>query len=217
MGARKMSAENTLRILIQSNPLWQQQIPVHVKTVYTVLARKQTQWQTILSSTDDLHAARRAMDAANATGLFDRLVIAEGRSVNKAPAGNFKTIECALPQPKIISQSEDFAALLGRLQKSTANLNPAENDLPRATQTQIIGEKENCVFALGVALFLTIAHLNPLLLCLVGFLAFTETMFLADTRPLDANAARRFNALRHWGYALLNGALLLPLVLKFLL
>jgi hypothetical protein len=109
-------------------------------------------------------------------------------------------------------------ALLGRLQQNTANLNPAENDLPRAIQTPVTSApKESCTFALTIALGLATAHGNPLLLAIVGLLSFMDVIYLAETAPLSASATKYMNTFRHWGYALLNGALLLPLLLKFVL
>lgn len=205
-------SDNAIRILIQSNPLWQQQVPVHVRTIYTVMGRQGKLWQTILSATEDVYAARSTMDAANNSGLFDRVVIAEGRSVNKAPAAHWQTIECAVPVRMISDQSE-FERLLNTLQDKTANM-----DTDAYTYaTPIVGTKETCNFALTIALVLAGLHTSPILLTLVAFFCFVDVLFLSDAKQISSATAKKYNTLRHWGYALFNGILLLPLLLKILM
>lgn len=198
-----------LRLLITSTPLWQQgamahPLPVHVETVYTVLARQNNKWQTVLSSTDDLYAARDAMNGANDSKLFDRIVITEGRSVNRAPATGWNTIECALPKTEA-----SFKELLSEMQDKTANGNTS----PLPDHAYLVGHKQTQNFLLGLAIILAALNQSAFALSLIAFLAAIDCLFLLDSRPLSVAKARKFNDSRNWAYATLNGALLLGLLL----
>lgn len=206
--------DNAIQILIQSNPLWQQQV-ARARVVYTVMGRQGKLWQTILPSTDDIFIARSTMDAANQSLLFDRVVIAAGRSVSDAPPAQWETVECALPV-RIVSEVNEFAALLSGLRDRTANM-----DSDRATAATPVradkAAKESCSVALIFSLMLAALHGHPVMLGLVGFMALVDAAYLADRTPMAADTVGRVNAIRHWGFAVFNGVLMLPLFLKVLL
>jgi hypothetical protein len=204
--------DSAIQILIQSNPLWQQHAVARVRTVYTVMGRQGKLWQTILTGTNDIFSARRTMDAANNSLLFDRVVIAAGRSVSDAPPSQWETVECALPV-RIVSEVNEFAALLSGLRDRAANM---DNDRA-TTPTPVAGTKESCAVALVMALGLAVLHGHPIMLGLVGFMAFIDTAWLADKNPITSETAQRVNAIRHWGFAVFNGVLMMPLFLKVLL
>lgn len=198
-------SQHAVNLLIKSRPLWHTpdpaQMPVLVTTVFTVMGRRMGKWTTILMKTDDLHAARYAMDAANTSGLFDRVVIAEGRSVNSAPADKWETIECAVPFTPFVS-GDSFDDLLGQMKHRTANINP---------MFEI--EKQSYAFLLALACVLGTIHMSPVILCGIAIIACADTIFLANRQPLRSTMT---NTIRHWSYAILNGVLLWPLVLKIL-
>lgn len=195
-----------LRLLISATPFWQQgamahPLPVHVQTVFMVMGQgSDRKWQTILSSTDDVYAARNAMHAANDTGLFQRIVISQGRSVNRAPAAAWKTIECAVIPPKDV-----FAELLDDMRHGMTSGRKA--GLP--PHAFLVGKKHSQNLLLGLALVLAVLNQSPLALWSVGILAVLDGLFLLDNRPLSKTTADRWNQWRNWGFATLNGALLL--------
>jgi hypothetical protein len=195
------------RLLMSATPLWQNAapshpLPVHVRTVYTVMGRNGARWQTIVGSTEDLYQARLAMDTANESGTFERLVIATGKSINRAPASQWTTIECALP--KAISH---FQQLFSQLEQQTANLNPQEK-LARMPGAVMLGHKKSQRFLLALAVVLATLDKNIGALSLIAMLALCDVLFLLDARPISARQAHWFNNGRNWGYALLNGYLL---------
>jgi len=199
------------RLLICSTPLWQNPaanhpLPVHVRTVYTVMGRNGPRWRTVLSSTEDIDIARVAMDAANQSGEFDRLVIATGKSVNRAPASNWVTIECALPYP-----ASDFQKLFARLEAESANLNPAQK-LAQMPHAYLIGHRKSQRFLLALAVVLATFDKNVPALWVVAALAMFDTLFLMDARPLTQRHAHILNTGRNWLYALVNGYLLYQLL-----
>ncbi len=198
-----------LRLLISSTPLWQQPnptyaLPVHVQVVYSVLGRINMRWQTILSSTKDLDAARDAMHAANQSHLFDRLVITEGQSVNRAPAVGWNTIECAFIPPRA-----SFAELMHDMKEKAANSNPPE--LPK--HAFLVGHKQSQNFLLGFACMLALILQSSFALGVVGTLAIIDAVFLMNNTPLSTAQTDKLNNLRNWGYATLNGILLLVILL----
>jgi hypothetical protein len=195
-----------LRLLISSTPLWQQgamdhPLPVHVTQVYMVMGKSGNLWQTILSSTEDLYAARNVMHAANRSRQFERLVISEGRSVNKAPASRWTTIETVFPTPSA------FDTLLKKIRSTTANGNP----MPK--HAFLHGHKQSQNFLLGLACFMAFLNQSPFALGFVAFLALFDLLFLLNNNPLPVKKARVFNETRNWAYASLNGFLLLTLLL----
>lgn len=197
------------RLLMTSTPLWQapsHPMPVAVKTVYTVMGRSANKWQTVLNATDDLYIARSVMDAANESGQFDRIVLATGKSVNRAPAAQWTTIECALPKP-----ASQFQKLFTQLEQQTANLNPNEK-LARIPGAYVLGKKKSQRFLLFLALVLATLNQSVPALLTVCALATLDCFYLASTRPLSARVTEFLNNGRNWGYALLNGYLLLGLL-----
>jgi hypothetical protein len=209
MGA--IMSKQAIELLIKSYPLWHQvdlkHVPVTVRTVYTVLGRRMNRWTTILATSDDLYAARHAMNAANSSGLFDRIVIAEGRSVNKAPADKWETIECAVPYSVFVTGSS-FEALLNSMKGKAAN---TQNfTLPALV------EKQAFPFLLGLACLLAALNMNAASLAMISGVAFLDVAFLTDTGTINDRSIPFINTMRHWAYALLNGVLLLPLLLKIL-
>lgn len=196
-----------LRLLISSNPLWQQggmthPLPVHVRTVYMVMGQSEGKWQNILSQTEDLYDARHAMDAANDTGLFSRIVISEGRSVNKAPANAWKTIECA------ICDNHIFTMMLKKKQAEAAHKKPR---LPKGAF--LVGNKQSQNFLLALACILAALNQSPLMLGIVALLAVTDCVYLLDRRPLPKEKVQSLNHMRNWAFATLNGVFLLMLLL----
>ncbi len=206
-----------LELLIKSHPMWHQvdprHVPVTIRKTYTVLGRRMERCHTVLASTTDVHTARDTMDAANSSGLFDRLVIASGTSVNHAPADKWETIECAVPYSILVTGSS-FASLLARVQTKTANINPPY-DID-AQMTPLIGEKKAYPFLLGLACILAAFTMNPISLSIVSAIALLDVAFLLNKQPIVFERMQFINTTRHWAYALLNGALLLPLVLDWL-
>lgn len=199
-----------LRLLISSTPLWQQgamdhPLPVHVQTVYMVMGQTDNKWQTILSLTDDLYAARDAMNGANDSKLFQRIVISQGRSVNKSPAAAWKTIECA-----VIPKKDIFADLLEDMRNGAANGNKS----PLPSHAFLVGHKQSQNFLLGVALILAVLNQSPFALAIVGVLALVDCVFLLDNRPLAVTKTQKLNTLRNWAFATLNGVLLLVYLLS---
>ena len=173
-------------------------LPVHVETVYMVMGQSNGKWQNILSRCDDIFEARRAMDAANDSGLFSRIVISEGRSVNKAPANAWKTIECA------ICDNHVFTMMLKQKQAEQNGTTPR---LPPGSF--LTGKKESQNFLLGLACVLAALNHSPFALGIVSALAMIDCTFLLDNRPLPVARARSLNQWRNWAFALLNGILLL--------
>lgn len=205
-----MSADG-FRLLMTSTPLWKNPAPNHpapvsVRTVYTVMGRSGARWQTVLGSTDDVFAARHAMDAANQSGQFDRLVIATGKSVNRNPAAQWTTIECALPRP-----ASEFQKLFSQLELQTANLNP-EQKLARIPGAYLLGTKKSQRFLLSLAVVLATMDRNAGALMMISVIALLDMFFLLDQRPISQHKAHLFNRGRNWGYALLNGWLLFNLL-----
>jgi hypothetical protein len=194
-----------LRLLISSTPLWQQgamdhPLPVHVTQVYMVMGKRGNLWQTVLSSTDDVYAARNVMHAANKSKQFDRLVISEGQSVNKAPATRWTTIETVFPT------ASAFDILLKKIREKTANGNP----LPK--HAFLHGHKQSQNFLLGLACFMALLNQSPIALGLVGLLALVDLLFMLNAQPLSTAKAKFFNDARNWTYATVNGVLLLMLL-----
>jgi hypothetical protein len=197
-----------LRLLISSTPLWQQgamdhPLPVHVQTVYMVMGKRGQLWQTVLSSTDDLYMARHAVQAANKSGLFERLVISEGKSVNRAPASRWATIETVLYTPSM------FEKMLQGVRDKTANGNPA----PLPQGAFLVGHKQSQNFLLGLACLLAFVNHSAFALTLVAILATFDMFFMLNNRPLTTAKAKFFNETRNWAFATLNGILLLLFLL----
>lgn len=201
-----------LRLLISSTPLWQQgamahPLPVHVRTVYMVMGQAEGKWKNILSQTDDIYDARHAMDAANDSGLFSRIVISEGRSVNKAPANAWKTIECA------ICDNHVFTMMLRKKQEEQTK-KKTKPQLPKGSY--LVGHKQTQNFLLALACLLAALNQNVYALAAVSFLAVIDCLFLLDKRPLPEAQTKQLNTMRNWAFATLNGVLLLVLLLKTL-
>lgn len=199
-----------LRLLISSTPLWQQgamthPLPVHVRTVYMVMGQSEGKWKNILSQTEDLYDARHAMDAANDTGLFSRIVISEGRSVNRSPASAWKTVECA------ICDNHVFTMMLCKKQaeQSKAKTKP---QLPKGAY--LVGHKQSQNFLLALACLLATMNESPFALGVVAVLAVIDCIFLLDNRPLPQARTDKLNHLRNWAFATLNGILLLVFLLS---
>jgi hypothetical protein len=204
MGTDQMTADG-LRLLISSTPLWQNPnptypLPVHVQVVYTVLGRSNNRWQTILNSTNDLYAARDAMHAANTSGLYDRLVITEGQSVNRAPAVGWNTIECALP----VYQAS-FEELMQDMKEKAANNNPAQ--LPK--HAFLVGQKQSRNSLLALACLLAALTQSPLILAAIGCIALADAYLMSGDTPISVDQAALFNTTRDWAYAAVNGLILL--------
>lgn len=210
-------ATNAVDLLIRSRPSWHQaepqRVPVSVKQIYGVLGRRGTKWESVLSATDDIHIARRTMEAAASAGIFERIVITQGHSVNGAPAAQWQTVECALPHHRVVT-GDSFNTLLHKLQNQTANINP-EDVTYRPAETPLIGTKETHTGGLIFAMILAALNLNAPALIFVAALACTEILFLQDARPIRAERMKTINTFRTWFYALLNGAFLVPLVVEF--
>lgn len=204
-------SQNAVDLLIHSRPLWHnvdpQSVPVSVKIVYGVMGKRGNRWENILSSTDDLHTARRTMDAANLASVFDRIVITKGRRVNDTPAQHWETIECAVPHHRMVT-GDNFGDLLHKLQKKTANINPERISVA----TPITATKETQTTALILACLLAGWNSSPIMLVTVAVLAFAECAFLSSEKPIAATRLKTIHTARNWFYAILNGALLLPLV-----
>lgn len=175
-------------------------LPVHVRTVYMVMGQAEGKWKNILSQTDDIYDARHAMDAANDSGLFSRIVISEGRSVNKAPASAWKTIECAICDNHVFTMM---------LKKKQAEQTKAK--LPQGSF--LVGKKQSQNFLLAIACLLAALNHSVFALTIVAILAVVDCAFLLDRRPLPAARTQQINHLRNWSFATLNGVLLLVLLL----
>lgn len=167
-------------------------VPVPLRTTYTVMGRFNQMWETILPSTDDLHTARRTMDAANTSRRFNRIVITQGNAINH----QWTTIECAMPL-----NHAQYRTMLRGLKSKTANANVS---------------KESQNFLLGFACALGTMLQSPQALIFVACLALIDCLYLADRQRLTPKKTRRFNRQRNWAYSLLNGCLLVLLILKHL-
>lgn len=183
-------------------------LPVHVQTTYTVLGRRNTMWETILASTDDIYVARQTMDAANASNQYNRIVITQGNTINRAKASSWVTVECALP---IYNQmaSPLYRALLREIQGKAANNNPFGKE-------RQMHEKKSRNILLGMACLLAALAHSPVSLVLVAFVALIDCLFLFDKKPLNAAQTTRYNQLRTRTYAALNCWLMLLLLIKYL-
>lgn len=207
---------NAVDLLIRSRPMWHQvepqQVPVSVKQIYGVLGRRGTKWESILSSTDDLHIARRTMEAANTAGIFERIVITQSNSVNGAPASQWQTVECAVPQHRVVT-GDSFDTLLKKLQTQTANINP--EGLYQHNPAPVTVEKQTHTLSLLIAFVLSALNFSAPALVFVAALCCMEMLFLYNKSADDAHEIKSANLFRSWFYALLNGALLLPFVMRF--
>jgi hypothetical protein len=198
-----------LRLLISSNPLWQQggmdhPLPAHVTNVYMVMGKSGNLWQTVLSSTEDLHVAKQTLHKADRSGKYERLVISEGRSVNKAPASRWTTIETVIHVPS------RFEVMMHAIRDKAANGNPPQ--LPEGAYQ--VGHKQSQNFLLGLACLLAFCNYSPLALLLVCVLAICDIFFMMNSHPLTLAQAKSFNDKRNWAFATLNGVLLLTLLLS---
>lgn len=207
---------NAVDLLIKSRPMWHQvepqQVPVSVKQIYGVLGRRGHKWESILSTTDDIHIARRTMEAANSAGIFERIVITQGNSVNGAPAAQWQTVECALPQHRVVT-GDSFATLLTKLQTQTANINP--EGLYQHNPAPIVAEKHPVTWSLFIAFALSALNMNAPALVFVAALCCLEILFLSSKTPIRTERMKSIDLTRIWFYAILNGALFAPLVVSF--
>ena len=179
-------------------------LPVHVQDVYMVMGKRGSLWQTVLSSTNDLYVARQTVHAANKTGQFERLVISEGKSVNKAPASRWTTIETVIYTPS------RFETMMKKIGDKTANGNPVK--LPE--NSFLVGHKQSQNFLLTLACVLSYLNHSAFALVVVAILAGFDMFFMLDNRPLTVERAKFFNNTRNWAFATLNGVLLLVLLLS---
>lgn len=221
-----------LRLIIENHPAWNQHapetetssaLPAASHTLYTLLGRRGTQWHTVVPRIDDPEDAVHAMDSANRSQLFDRLVIASARAVVGQPAEKWETFACAVPftllQPL---PRKSFADLLDRAERRQSDIPQAIRALTMTSDahpTPIRPERRDAGLMLGLLVLLSLWSQSPSLLAGVGALGVFEALYQSGAldRQISSSQAEFVRTGRFYLYALCAGMMALPMVVRLFL
>lgn len=209
-----------LRLIIQNHPSWQQtrpedqdvpahqdNLPVESYKIYTILGRRNMQWHTIVPRIENYTDAIDAMDSANRSALFDRLVIAEAQSIAGQPATRWETSCCALPAHLRHWEKPSFESILTKLQRDTAHKTPPG--------TLLLARPEKQDATLFLVLLVGVGIWSQTWPVLAGVMALClfEIAYQASwlDKLIPVYAAKRIHTLRLYLYALCAGLIALPL------
>ena len=219
-----------LRLIIETHPVWQKPAsdttadhatsaplePSHSlatsQTIYTLLGRRGTLWHTIVPRIEQTTDALDAMDTANRSQLFDRLVVACAKGLSGQPLTNWETFVCAVPytQPNLLAKPS-FADLLRRAERRQTRHPPSD---PGPTLTALKMTKNDASLCLLILLAVALwSQAAPVLLG-VAALALFETLYQQDAfdrliLPPQHNFIRMA---RLYLYALCAGLIAIPLL-----
>jgi hypothetical protein len=209
-----------LRLIIENHPSWHPPaaredddvaLPAQSYKIYTVLGRRNLQWHTIVPRIDDFSSAMTALDSANRSQLFDRLVLAVAQTVAGQPATRWETTVCAVPYILRQADKPSFEAVLSRVQRQGRTLNLPQND--NAPTTDMIDNRGASLFLIVLLLTGLWSQTWPVLagvaaLCLFEMAwqaGWLNGLILPTQRPL-------LRTLRFYLYALCAGLAALPLI-----
>lgn len=223
-----------LRLIIQNHPSWQKQpevvqqasppdhLPAPSHMIFTILGRRNNQWHTIVPRIDNADDAVTAMDSANRSTLFDRLVIATATSVGHQPAGRWETFACSLPLTALAPlPKRSFEDLLDRAERRQAAqaTTPAFPHLITAPATSVIIAKRDAslwlLILLGVGVW---SQAWPVLIG-VAAICLLETCYMAGLfdRMIPATQRPLVQTGRFYLYSLCAGLIAIPLLAGVLL
>ena len=226
-----------LRLIIENHPSWHSprppqaasaqdgaSLPVSSQSIYTVLGRRNAQWHTIVPRVDGMDIALNAMDSANRSALFDRLVVASAASIAGQPAGRWETCLCALPHHQLAPQAPpSFSDMLARAERQHARQphNPALSS-PSTNRYPVPARTRNRLEALLplTALILTaLWSQTPAILVGAGVVCGFEALYQAGRlkRLIPPDQIEAIHMARFYLYALCAGLTALPLTAALLL
>lgn len=88
--------------------------------VYSVLAKDDTRWRTVLAKTHDIDLARAMMDETNRSGGYKRIILCQAvlKPGTEDEDIRWQTIECAIPlkRAKPVTAPDDIKTILRRLE-----------------------------------------------------------------------------------------------------
>lgn len=221
-----------LRLIIENHPSWQKpvtvqssvatpNVPAPSRTIYTILGRRNNQWHTIVPRIEQSDDALTAMDSANRSELFDRLVIASAVSIGNQPAGRWDTFVCALPVQTLAPlPKRSFEELLERAEKRQATQSsPAFLTIAPAPATSVVISKRDATLWLVILLAVGLwSHSGPVLAGVV-VLCLLETCYQAGwlDRLIPATQRQFVQTGRFYLYSICAGLIAIPLLAAFML
>lgn len=220
-----------LRLIIENHPSWQkpvtqttivqENLPAPSRTIYTIMGRRHNQWHTIVPRIENCDDAVAAMDSANRSGLFDRLVIASAVSIGNQPAGRWDTFACSLPLSALAPlPKRSFEELLERAeQRQTTYPSPTFLALGPAPSTSVIITKRDASLWLVILLAVGIWSQAWPVLAGVVTLCLLETFYQAGLfdRLIPATQRNFVQTGRFYLYSICAGLIAIPLLAAFML
>ncbi len=94
------------------------------RDIFKVMAKSQGRWHNIITKTDDIRHARKAMYLAQKEQKFSEIVLYKAREIKDIDSLNWQAIECALPvRTEIVMHPVDVKKALRKIKQNPANKN----------------------------------------------------------------------------------------------
>ncbi len=220
-----------LRLIIENHPVWQTPVtddhlthaplPAPSQMIYTLLGRRGVRWHTIVPRIDQMPDAIHAMDSANRSQLFDRVVVAKAYAVAGQPSSNWDTFVCAVPYTTVnLLPTRSFGDMLARAERrqsetsetvaETVSLSPPASLTLAKTDASLW-----LLILLAVGLW---SHAAPVL-CGVALLCLLEMLYqtkLVD-RLIPLGQYKLVQTGRFYLYSLCAGLIAIPLLARVML